>query len=287
MRLATSPGRLILRLLVLSLILSQTSCAAPGPTGNSVKISPSPSPNPSAVISTDGSSDGLAKEKAVGSLTDDRCEATPYSCHQKNLTACVQFAEKIPVEASMLVQNGGEGTLSVNASISPNNLNFTNILLLKSQARKVDVSAILRGNQEISLTSGNESCVIHIGLSVPAGPAAEGSFFQKLPYADQVTPIHGAILFSVTLIIVGGIWACCKSHTSERQGDGIPYQELEMGQSNSIEEGGGGGWDEVWDDNWDDDQESIKSPAQDHHQLTVFTPGHPLKKDGTKIGKTS
>uniref|UniRef100_A0A7N0UTR8 DUF7356 domain-containing protein n=1 Tax=Kalanchoe fedtschenkoi TaxID=63787 RepID=A0A7N0UTR8_KALFE len=177
---------------------------------------------------------------------------------------------KVPVEASLLVQNGGEGTLRVNASISPDNLSFTDIILLKSQARKINVSAILRGNQLINLTSGNESCVIHIGLSVPEGPVAEENFFQKLPYVDQVTPIHGVILLSVTLLIISGIWACCKSRTSERQGDGIPYQELEMGQSNSTAavnmEDGGGGWDEVWDDDWDDDQEAIKSPSQDHHE---------------------
>ncbi|KAL9686856.1 hypothetical protein QQ045_031249 [Rhodiola kirilowii] len=280
-------GRLSLIILVLSLILSQSSGAgllgnirklvvAPGPTANSVKDSPAPSPNPSIVISNNGSSvntESSEKEKGVGILTDERCEATPYSCRQKNVTACVQFDEKVPVEAaSLLVQNGGEGTLRVNASISPNNVTFINILLLKSQARKIDVSAILRGIQVITLISGNESCVIHLGLSVPATPAAEGNFFQNLPYAGQVTPIHGFILLSATLLVIGGIWTCCKSQTSERQGEGIPYQELEMGQSNNTSavvnmEDGSGGWDEVWDDNWDDDQGGIKSPpVGDRHE---------------------
>uniref|UniRef100_A0A7N0TH50 Uncharacterized protein n=1 Tax=Kalanchoe fedtschenkoi TaxID=63787 RepID=A0A7N0TH50_KALFE len=111
MRLLRSSSWLILRVLVLSLILSQASGAdlpgnirklvvAPGPTGDSVKVSPSPSPNPSIVIpTTNGSTDSSPREKSVGSLTEDRCEATPYSCHLKNLTACVQFAEKSKISS--------------------------------------------------------------------------------------------------------------------------------------------------------------------------------------------
>lgn len=53
------------------------------------------------------------------------------------IISCVRSA--VPVEASLVVQNGGEETLRVNASISPSNLTFTNILLLKSEARKVQL----------------------------------------------------------------------------------------------------------------------------------------------------
>ncbi|KAK3422731.1 hypothetical protein EUGRSUZ_G03139 [Eucalyptus grandis] len=53
--------------------------------------------------------------------------------------------------------------------------------------------------------------------------------------------------------------------SEERRVDGIPYQELEMGQADSASVNvveAAEGWDESWDDDWGDEIREVKSPSR-------------------------
>ena len=113
------------------------------------------------------------------------------------------------------------------------------------------------GSPSILLNAGNGKCIIHLGSTVP------NNLLKNLPsYASHVTPTHGAYLFGLIAIIIGGTWACCRLAKKGKQIDGIPYQELEMAQpdsptANQMETTDG--WDQGWDDDWDDIK-TVKSP---------------------------
>lgn len=84
-----------------------------------------------------------------------------------------------------------------------------------------------------------------------------------LSYAAYVTPVNGAYVLFATALLIGGMWACCKFGKDKRHLDGVPYQELEMGQQQSaasIDVETADGWDQSWDDAWDEEN-AVKSPG--------------------------
>lgn len=92
---------------------------------------------------------------------------------------------------------------------------------------------------------------------------SEGKLYKQFSaYTTHLTPVYGAYLLFLTALIVGGAWACCKLVKTERRVDGIPYQELEMGQpdlhsANNVETAEG--WEQGWDDDWEGTKE-VKLP---------------------------
>ncbi|KAA8539692.1 hypothetical protein F0562_026384 [Nyssa sinensis] len=107
------------------------------------------------------------------------------------------------------------------------------IELLEHKAKKIDISANVGGSQSIVLSAGNGDCVIHMGSSA---------------------------------MIMGGTWACCKLGKTGRNLDGVPYQELEMGQPESLSAMNvetAEGWDQGWDDDWDEEK-AVKSSNGNH-----------------------
>lgn len=118
------------------------------------------------------------------------------------------------------------------------------------------------GSPSVLLDAGNGKCKIQLGSTVP------NNLLKNLPsFATYVTPTHGAYLFGLIAVTIGGTWACCKSARKEKRDAGIPYQELEMAQpdsptANQME--AADGWDQGWDDDWDD-IETTKSPSASQH----------------------
>lgn len=112
----------------------------------------------------------------------------------------------------------------------------------------------------VVLNAGNGACVIHLELHV-----YNNGFFKNFPnYTDYVTPLNGAYLLILTAFIIGGIWTCCVLGKRGRHTDGVPYQELEMGQHPDSLSGDGNvetaeGWDQGWDDDWQESK-AVKSP---------------------------
>lgn len=119
---------------------------------------------------------------------------------------------------------------------------------------QINISDSGRGSLTIVLHAGNENCTIHKGAVVP-----EDNINLQYPTFDTyITPINGAYVLFASALIIGGTWTCFKSWKGRRaRVDGIPYQELEMGQSDlvlSVNVENSEGWDQSWDDDWDEEK---------------------------------
>lgn len=225
---------------------------------NGDQVPPSPSPSPLAEPN-----DGI---------TDERCEiSSSRLCRDlKNMTACLPGSG--PQGSFLIVQNDEENSLTVNYTILPQNTTFGVIELQKHQAKKINTN--VGGGQSVVLNAGNGDCVIHMG-----SPAPEDDISYHIPSdptyvkrATYVKPMHGAYLLVLIVLISGGACACFKLRKRERHLDGVPYQELEMGQPESlsaVKAETGVGWDQDWDDDWDEEK-AVKSPGRKH-----FSNGQP------------
>ncbi|XP_023549795.1 uncharacterized protein LOC111808188 [Cucurbita pepo subsp. pepo] len=222
---------------------------APGPSsvinGKLIGGVPISSPTP-AIPPFPSSTDGFTLEKCDRNKT----------CHDlKKMTACLQFAEQAMVEQYLLIQNDGETSLKVNVIVS--DAKYKDVQVPEHHAKKVNVSDIPE-TSTIILDAGNGKCVIHVG-----SPTKNGSIVkQTSSYVTHLNLISGSYLLFSIILIIGGVWACCKMRTKERHANGIPYQELELAEhdsspTNDLE--AAEGWDQGWDDDWDESKPANKS----------------------------
>ncbi|KAH7654075.1 hypothetical protein IHE45_19G121000 [Dioscorea alata] len=93
---------------------------------------------------------------------------------------------------------------------------------------------------------------------------------EKFPaYATNAAQIYGIYILIFTILVVGGMWACCKFVRKRRRTDtGVPYQQLEMGAQTHISSAEmhgstADGWEQGWDDEWDDEEAIV--PSSDKH----------------------
>uniref|UniRef100_A0A5B7BIK2 DUF7356 domain-containing protein n=1 Tax=Davidia involucrata TaxID=16924 RepID=A0A5B7BIK2_DAVIN len=276
--------KLILMVVLLILLVPQESNASliqmfrklverDDPNEKTIRVSPSPSPVPSA------NDFGHMNSEDDHTYTNERCEMVSNKCQDnKNMTACIPHAGSGSQGSFLLIQNDGEISLKVNFTILPVNITYGEIDLLEHRAKKINISANVEGSQSIVLHAGNGDCEIHMRSSAPE------NFYKQFPYATYVTPINGAYLLFLTALIIGGTWACCKLGKRGRNLDGVPYQELEMGQQESLSGMNvetAEGWDQGWDDDWDEEK-AVKSPSGNHvgnGQANGFT-SRSSKSDG-------
>ncbi|XP_022989968.1 uncharacterized protein LOC111486999 [Cucurbita maxima] len=221
--------------------IAPTPAPAPGPSS----VSPTPA-IPPFPISTYGSS-------------MKKCNPSYNTCHDlENMTACLLFAEKATVEQYLLIQNAGGTSLKVNVIIS--DAKFKEIQVPEHQSRKVNISDVLE-NSKIVLDAGSGKCEILLG-----SPMKSGSTFEQISsYVTHLHLVSGSYILLSIVLIIGGVWACCKIGTKERRADGVPYQELELAEqdsspSNDLE--ASEGWDQGWDDDWDEPKPANKSNSQ-------------------------
>ncbi|KAI8564376.1 hypothetical protein RHMOL_Rhmol03G0176700 [Rhododendron molle] len=164
-----------------------------------------------------------------------------------------------PEGSYLVVQNDKDTPVNVTLTILPSNITFKEIELQKHQAKKINISEIFGGSQSIILNAGNGNCTIHI-----ASPAPEDNSEKNFQWGGaNVNPIHGAYLLVLIFLIGGGAWACFELRKRGRHLDGVPYQELEMGQPEIVLAANvetKGGWDEDWDVDWDEEK-AVKSPG--------------------------
>ncbi|KAI7745094.1 hypothetical protein M8C21_017794 [Ambrosia artemisiifolia] len=107
-------------------------------------------------------------------------------------------------------------------------------------------------------------------------PVSKNNVFDQFTfYSKQVTPMHGAYLAFLVALVIGGSWALC-SIRKRRTGGGVPYQELEMGPSesaNAVDVETAEGWEHDWDDDdWDEDK-AIRSPGGSNRAITISSNG--------------
>lgn len=112
------------------------------------------------------------------------------------------------------------------------------------------------------MNAGKGDCIIEVGIE-----PSLSDWMQQFPvYAKQLSPIYGVYFVFFVLLIAAGVWGCCRLRREKRAGDGVPYQQLEMGaqrHSNSeiIEESTIDGWEQDWDNDWDDEEASARPSA--------------------------
>ncbi|CAN1134159.1 hypothetical protein LINPERPRIM_LOCUS16263 [Linum perenne] len=189
----------------------------------------------------------------------ENCTGLPRRCTDQNsLTACFLRFDDASRTFVVLVQNNGEQSLSVELS-APNTQDDASIQIAKHESKKINLQV---GKSEVvSLNAGNGECVLHMD---PSLVQSQGNYVFRLPSYDQLlTPVNGAYLLILTVVLFGIMWGCCCLFRKSRVQGELPYQELELSAlnnelSNDLETAEG--WDEGWDDDWNDDA-SVKSPA--------------------------
>ncbi|KAL1816273.1 uncharacterized protein LOC108221043 [Daucus carota subsp. sativus] len=180
------------------------------------------------------------------------CDKLSKKCHINMVTAC------LGVEGSLLlVLNEDDLSLKVHVTVSPA-ITYKDIEIPRHQAKKINISDSLRGSSSIVLHAGNENCTIRLGAVVP-----HDTINPQFPTpGTYITPINGAYIIFASALIIGGTWICFKSWKGRHtRVDGIPYQEVEMGQSDlvsSVNVETDDAWDQSWDDDWDEEK-GVKS----------------------------
>ncbi|RWR79046.1 dentin sialophosphoprotein-like protein [Cinnamomum micranthum f. kanehirae] len=192
-----------------------------------------------------------SKQKDKGQK-DGECKSSSARCPKGKLVACLQYRASGSHELFLLVKNEGVDTLTVNIKAPASKINNERLDLAEHQQKNISVPVNARDNLKIVFDAGNGECVLQFGK-----PVSWIDIFHQLPsYATRMTPIYGAYLLFLALLIVGGTWACCKfSKRGRRVDGGVPYQELEMGLPQSTSAAvvdTGDGWDEGWDDDWEE-----------------------------------
>ncbi|KAK6943371.1 hypothetical protein RJ641_024473 [Dillenia turbinata] len=194
-------------------------------------------------------------DKAISPRATETCDGLRH-CTVDKMVACIRRFEYESKEAILLVQNEGDSTLNVKVTVTSSNAE-KKLDVPKHQSKNISIPVSVSEGVKIVLNAGKEDC------ELDASPISGQDYLQQfLSYAKLVNPIYGVYFLILTAVIVGGACACCKVR-KRRQGDGVPYQELEMGLPESIPTVNvdtAEGWDQVWDDDWDEEN-AVKSPG--------------------------
>lgn len=189
----------------------------------------------------------------------ESCNGISHKCQDtKSMIACVKSSNDVSKALILLIQNEGDSDINVDLTILPSLDKKKLTDVPKHQTEMVSVLLPNGGTNEIRLNAGYGDCILHLGA-----PVSQVNFFRNLPsYSKFITPIYGAYLLFLILLISGGVWACCwvrkrRSHTHSE----IQYQELEMSvpETAAVVETAEG-WDQDWDDDWDEEK-AVTSPG--------------------------
>lgn len=269
--------------IALTLVISLSSSNATSRI-NFEKVAPAPSPTstpnntPSNTESIVNSSVGFNRKSdgnghspspsEVRRYTDDNyCVDASQTCRiQEDLFACIRRDDIANFDKwVILVQNVGGTILDVNITVPTSVLidHFT-LKLAKEESRKINIStATGPKNVTIIVNTGKGSCMLQINV--------KPSLYDWIPaYSAKSTPIYGAYFMLFIIIIVGCIFACYKFSNRKREAsDGIPYQQIEMGNQTQsatgiVKERASSGWDESWDNEWDEEESTVGPSSSDN-----------------------
>ncbi|KAI3809197.1 hypothetical protein L1987_25167 [Smallanthus sonchifolius] len=194
-----------------------------------------------------------------GSSFQQSCSRASGSCQLKNITACLTYSQ---TEICLFVLNNGENRQHVKIMILPAKNTIKEINITSHQIEKINISSGVDLSSAIALTTNDGDCVINTAAT--AAPPPENHFQKYSSYGTYITPANGAYLV-ILLLIIGGILTFFKLRTRGRHLEGVPYHELEMGNSTvlNMEEDETENWDQDWDDQWDNEKPA-KSGGDDH-----------------------
>uniref|UniRef100_A0A6V7QRK4 DUF7356 domain-containing protein n=1 Tax=Ananas comosus var. bracteatus TaxID=296719 RepID=A0A6V7QRK4_ANACO len=203
-------------------------------------------------------------------IQEESCDAAVEKCRidDEKFVACLKHYGNALNKLYLLVQNTGKNTIPVDIKPPPfvtlviNNTVVKHIELSKQVSKQVNISVLSSSSSgEIVIKAGKGECSLHVNPSI-----SNGIPFEWLAsYATLLTPVYGAYLLILSVIIAGGVWACCKFSRGRRADTGVPYRQLEMGgipqtdttvmeNANSVD-----GWENSWDDDWDEEEAVVKA----------------------------
>ncbi|KAJ0558649.1 hypothetical protein HanPSC8_Chr07g0303381 [Helianthus annuus] len=196
-----------------------------------------------------------------GSNFEKTCSRASRSCQLKNITACLTYSHS---ETQLYVYNNGESLQRVKVMILPANNTFMDINITSHQMKTVNISSDVDLSSAIALTTSDGKCLI----STAAAPPPENHYQKHTSYGTYITRTNGAYLV-ILLLIIGGLLTFFKLRTRSRHLDGVPYRELEMRNSTSVnmDEKETENWDQDWDDQWEDEKEKPVKSGGDNHVL--------------------
>ncbi|XP_057511718.1 uncharacterized protein LOC130793862 [Actinidia eriantha] len=212
-------------------------------------------------VSEGSDSKGGTKEKPTlkkeGSHGEE-CDASNSCKDEKNdLVACLRVPGNESPDLSLLIQNKGNGPLSVTIS-APDfvQLEKTKVQLQEKEDSKIKVSIKKEGTGSlITLTAGDGHC------SIDFRDLISPNLRKETDYSAKSRHIIAIPLMVLGLLVVAALaWLCVRFVRMY----GPTYQKLAMElpvMGGSKEESDfNDGWNNNWDDNWGD-EEAPKTPS--------------------------
>ncbi|XP_047095300.1 uncharacterized protein LOC124707683 [Lolium rigidum] len=232
----------------------------PVPSTKVPKASPPPGgPESTGAPGGEGGSPGKKKPGEPEEVLEKCIDPVDTCLIDGKLSACLQISKTASSGQFFLLKNTGQNTITVNVKATSDisiKQKLPPLSLSKGESKRVNISYSNLNGGEITLNIGTEPCSLHIGQPVYDW---QQQFQQLAVYATTMKPIYGAYFFVFTVVLVGGVYACCK-FAGRKRDEGVPYQQLEMGSQAPDPSGANNttstvdGWDEGWDDDWDDEE---------------------------------
>ncbi|KAM6557698.1 hypothetical protein CsatB_004717 [Cannabis sativa] len=208
-------------------------------------------------------------EETTGSSVDECYLSIKCTDAGNQLIACLRVPGNESPHLSLLIQNKGNDSLTVDIS-APNfvQLDRTKVQLKKKENTKVEVSIGNEGTDSlIILRAGNRVCNLDFKDLITQNSSPK---FAYLGLPAQRPTI--AFMSFAALLIVVSAWLFVSFRRRKLLSiGGFTYQKLDTGLPVSV----GGkqkltdneGWDEDWGDDWDD-EETPRTPSKPSPSLT-------------------
>uniref|UniRef100_A0A1D1XSG9 Putative 58. protein in lys 3'region n=1 Tax=Anthurium amnicola TaxID=1678845 RepID=A0A1D1XSG9_9ARAE len=220
-------------------------------------------------------SGGDSSSKVVGNKDNaahvEECDAPNRCVDEKNkFVACLRVPGNDAPTLSLLIQNKGTGSLTVNI-LAPDYVSLEdNVVLLQAEEdKKVKISVEFGvNNTPIILSAGDGRCNLSFWDMIPSSiKRTEGySVPSHINIFMQPTFIYLA-LAAVVLLAAAWFWV---RFQRMRQLVDPRYQKLDGGlplSSGGVTENDIAGWDNSWEGSWDD-EEAPKTPSKSLSNLS-------------------
>ncbi|KAL7122842.1 hypothetical protein ACP275_01G069400 [Erythranthe tilingii] len=219
----------------------------------------------------DGSDSGSGKEANGASLLPlrEKCDSSSNRCmdDDKTFVACLRVPGNESPALSLLIQNMGKGSLSINIS-APDLVKLEKNQIELEEKKDTEVKVSITGIESghiIILTAGHGNCSLNIRDQLLGKNKIDHSNEPPKPNIFNPTLSTAFLLIvAALLIVVLSVFVCTKLGVKYFARKVPKYQKLDMdlpvSHGSRIESGEIKGWDDSWDDSWDD-EEAPKTPS--------------------------
>ncbi|KAK1286533.1 hypothetical protein QJS10_CPB20g02026 [Acorus calamus] len=189
----------------------------------------------------------------------EECEGlSGCSVEKSELVACLRATGDELSELSLLIQNKGKDSISVNIS-APDSivLEKGRVNIPKEEDKKVTVSLKDGVNDTvITLTTKHGHCDINFQdmISDAKKVIIDSTQSKGTTFLTRSTIIY---VFLIVILVAGVAWAYAWFRQKHRHGSGFGYQKLENELPVSVgwkAKSESDGWDDNWGDGWDEEE---------------------------------